>query len=147
MGAGHTGGDLVVVFPGKRLAYLGDLFPGRMLPVVDRDLGGSYTALPETLKRAIATLQGVTRIIPSHADPPPGSPLGRWITIADLQEYAAFTRDLVDGVRRGLQSGVSVDDLTRRLPLPDRYTNYNLDGARAVVQAIADETSRPASRP
>ena len=28
-GRGHTDGDLVVVFPEKRLAHFGDLFPGQ----------------------------------------------------------------------------------------------------------------------
>lgn len=142
VGIGHTAGDLVAIFPGKRLAYLGDLFPGKTLPVVDRALGGSYLALPDTLDRAIAKLQGITRVIPGHAEPPPGSPLGRWITLADAQEYAAFTRDLVDGVRRGLQSGASVDALTTQLPLSRQYAGYNLEGAPAAVRAIADELKR-----
>lgn len=147
LGAGHTAGDLVVVFPGKRIAYLGDLFPGKMLPVVDRALGGSYLALPETLRRAIATLQDMTRIVPGHAQPPPGSPVGRWVTLADLQEYAVFTRDLVDAVRNGLTAGESVETLSARLPVPDRYADYDLENAAAVVQAIADEISSSSPRP
>lgn len=147
VGVGHTAGDLIVVFPGKRLAYLGDLFPGKVLPVVDRALGGSYAELPETLDRAIARLKGVARIIPGHAEPPPGSPIGRWITFADLQEYAAFTRDLVDAVRSGLQSGASVAALAARLPLPARYASYDLAGAPAVVQAIAEEIASASTPP
>ena len=141
-GRGHTGGDLVVVFPGKRLALLGDLFPGKVLPIVDRANGGSYVELPQTLSRVAAALAGVTRIIPGHASPPPGSPLARWITLADLQEYADFTRDLLTAVQSGLQSGQSVDQLAAGLTLPARYTTYNLDGLRQTVQAISDEIRR-----
>ena len=48
-GGGHTNGDLVVVFPQKRLAYLGDLFPSKSAPVVDTANGGSGVALADTL--------------------------------------------------------------------------------------------------
>ena len=141
-GRGHTGGDLVVTFPGKRLAYLGDLFPGKMLPAVDRENGGSWVELPQTLARAVAALSGVARIIPGHASPPPGSPLGRWITIADLQEYADFTRDLVTAARDGLSSGRGVDDVAANLTLPTRYAAYDLNGLRQAIQAISEEIAR-----
>ena len=40
-GRGHTDGDLVVVFPEKRLAHLGDLFPAKAAPFIDVENGGS----------------------------------------------------------------------------------------------------------
>jgi glyoxylase-like metal-dependent hydrolase (beta-lactamase superfamily II) len=141
-GPGHTSGDAIVIFPGKRIAYIGDLFPGKMLPVVDRELGGSYVALPDTLTRAAIRLAGVTRVIPGHAAPPPGSPLGRWMTTADLQEYADFTRDLVAAVRAGLRAGRSTDDLAADLGLHARYARYDMTNARQVIQQIADEVGR-----
>ena len=42
-GPAHTNGDIVVVFPGKRVAYLGDLFPGKTVPVIDAANGGSWS--------------------------------------------------------------------------------------------------------
>jgi len=139
VGVGHTAGDLIVVFPGKRTAYLGDLFPGKTLPVVDRAAGGSYVALPDTLDRALAEVKGVTRVVPGHTQPPPGSPVGRWITLSDLQEYAKLVRGLVEGVRSGLESGTTAEALTGQLLPPDRFPGYDLEGASAVVAAIADE--------
>ena len=55
-GPGHTDGDAVVVFPGARLAYFGDLFPG---------------------KRVRLHSQGRS-----------------WMSWAEFQEYAAFTREV-----------------------------------------------------
>ena len=130
------------MFPGKRLAFLGDLFPGKVLPVVDRASGGSYVELPQTLARAVTALTGITRVIPGHASPPPGSPLARWITLADLQEYADFTRDLLVAVQSGLKSGGGVDEIAAGLNLPARYGSYNLDGLRQTVQGISDEIGR-----
>jgi glyoxylase-like metal-dependent hydrolase (beta-lactamase superfamily II) len=135
-GAAHTNGDIVVVFPGKRAAYLGDLFPGKMVPVIDGANGGSGLAWPQTLAKAIPALQGIGRIIPGHAVPPPGSPLGRWVTPADLQEYASFTRDLVAAVQDAFKSGKTPDEAAASLTLRDRYPAYNFDGLTAAVRAI-----------
>jgi cyclase len=138
-GAAHTNGDIVVVFPGKRVAYLGDLFPGKTMPVIDGANGGSGIAWPETLARAVADLPGNIRIIPGHAVPPPGSPLGRWVTIADVQEYVTFTRDLVAAVQGAFKAGQTADDAAARLSLRERYPAYNFDGAAAAVRAIYAE--------
>jgi cyclase len=138
-GAAHTNGDVVVVFPGKRVAYLGDLFPGKTMPVIDAANGGSGLAWPETLAKAIADLPGNIRIIPGHAVPPPGSPLARWVTLADAQEYAAFTRDLAAAVQAAFKAGQTADDAAARLPLRERYPAYNFDGAAAAVRATYAE--------
>src|SRR5258708_19372694 len=90
-GAGHTSGDIVVAFPGKRLAYLGDLFPGKTVPVVDAASGGSLVAWPQTLERAVAELKGIPKIIPGHGVSPQGSPLGQWITTTDLEQSTNLT--------------------------------------------------------
>ena len=50
-GPAHTDGDIVVVFPEKRTAYLGELFPDKAAPVIDTANGGSGVAFPETWPR------------------------------------------------------------------------------------------------
>jgi cyclase len=138
-GAGHTNGDIVVVFPGKRIAYVGDLFPGKSAPVIDTASGGSGVAWPQTLARVLAELKDIPRIIPGHAVSPPGSPLGRWITMADLQEYAGFTRDFLAAVQEAFKAGKTVDEAASGLKMAERYAGYDLTGARASVQAIYEE--------
>lgn len=141
-GAGHTSGDIVVAFPGKRLAYLGDLFPGKTVPVVDASAGGSFVAWPQTLARAVAELKGIPRIIPGHGVSPPGSPLGRWISMADLEEYSNFTRDFLAAVQAAFKAGKTVDEAVSSLQLSARYPAYNFDNARAGVQAVYAELKR-----
>ena len=141
-GAGHTNGDIVAAFPGKRVALLGDLFPGKSVPIVDLADGGSFLAWPETLARAVAQLKGITKVIPGHGLPPPGSPLGRWITMSDLQEYANFTRDFLAAVRDAFAAGKTVDAAVAGLALSTQYPAYNFDGARAGVEAIYAELNR-----
>ena len=142
LGRAHTNGDVVVTFPGKRIALMGDLFPGKMAPSVDVANGGSGVAFPETLTRVIEELKGINRIIPGHAVPPPGSPLRGWMTMADLQEYADFTRDFLAAVRDAFAMGKTADEAAAGLTLPDRYKAYALDNAKAYVQAVYGEIER-----
>jgi len=65
-GAGRTNGDVIVVFPEKRVAILGDLFPAKEAPVIDAANGGSAVAFPRTLARAIEEIKGVQRVVTGH---------------------------------------------------------------------------------
>ena len=147
-GAGHTDGDAVVVLPVQRLAYLGDLFPGKTVPVIDAGNGGSALALPQTLAKAVAAITGVTRVIPSHATPPEGRRLhsqGRgWMSWADLQEYAAFARDFVAAATAAQRAGKTVDEgvAAVKSALAGIYSGYDMDGTNAMVQAVYQELQR-----
>ena len=79
-GAGHTDGDAIVVFPEKKLAYLGDLFPSKAAPFIDTTNGGSGVAFPETLTKALE-IKDIDRVITGHgaAHRDRGAPVcGRW---------------------------------------------------------------------
>ena len=150
-GPAHTDGDIVVVFPQKRTAYLGDLFPDKAAPVIDTANGGSGVAFPETLARAVAAIDGVDRVITGHG-PIPTTYAGRgrrdrgarrawsgWMTWEDLAEYADFNRDFLASVRASYEAGRSVDAAAASLELPERYAGYDLQRARANVEAIYNE--------
>ena len=150
-GPAHTDGDVVVVFPQKRTAYLGDLFPDKAAPVIDTADGGSGVAFPETLARAVATIDGVDRVITGHG-PIPTTYAGRgrrdrgarrawtgWMTWDDLAEYADFNRDFLASVRASYEAGRSVEEAAANLDLPERYAEYDLQRARGNVEAIYNE--------
>ena len=150
-GPAHTDGDVVVVFPQKRTAYLGDLFPDKAAPVIDTANGGSGVAFPETLARAVATIDGVDRVITGHG-PIPTTYAGRgrrdrgarrawtgWMTWDDLAEYADFNRDFLASVRASYEAGRSVEEAAANLDLPERYAEYDLQRARGNVEAIYNE--------
>jgi len=150
-GPAHTDGDIVVVFPQKRTAYLGDLFPDKAAPVIDTDNGGSGVAFPETLARAVAAIDGVDRVITGHG-PIPTTYAGRgrrdrgarrawsgWMTWDDLAEYADFNRDFLASVRTSYEAGRSVDEAAANLDLPARYAGYDLGRARTNVEVIYQE--------
>ena len=150
-GPAHTDGDAVVVFPEKGVAYLGGLFPSKATPVIDPDNGGSGIAFPDTLAKAVAGIQGVTRVITGHA-PFPTTYAGRgrrdrgasrawtgWMTWDDLAEYADFNRDFLASVESAFHDGRSIEEAAEGLALADRYADYGMEHARANVEAIYDE--------
>ena len=150
-GPAHTDGDIVVVFPQKRTAYLGDLFPDKAAPVIDTANGGSAVAFPETLAKAVAAIDGIDRVITGHG-PIPTTYAGRgrrdrgarrawtgWMTWDGLAEYADFNRDFLASVQASYESGRSVDEAAANLDLPERYADYGMEQARANVEAIYNE--------
>ena len=150
-GAGHTDGDIIVVFADKGVAYLGDLVPSRATPVIDTALGGSGVAFPDTLAKAVAGIQGVNRVITGHG-PSPTTYAGRgrreqgtrrawsgYMTWEDLAEYADFNRDFLAAVEDAFRAGKSVTEAADTLALPERYADYGMEHARANVEAIYSE--------
>ena len=142
VGAGHTDGDTIVVFPALGVAHVGDLFAVKGPPIIDVSNGGSGVAYPDTLDRALATIDGVRRVIPGHIAPPTGSPIRQWATWDDLRDYARFTRDFLDAVRAAREADRSVEQAVASLDLEARYPGYGMERARANVQAIYDELGR-----
>ena len=151
-GKGVTDGDLIVVFPEKRLAHFGDLFPSKSLPPVDAASGGSALALPETLARAIAELKNISRVTTgrmedSAAMADPSSPSAifanpKTMTWAETQEYADFTRDVVAAIRQAATAGKSAEQAAASLQLPARYKDYDLSRAKEFTQLIYRELGR-----
>src|SRR5262245_60575617 len=148
-GRGHTNGDLVVVFPQKRLAYLGDLFPAKAAPLVDPAAGGSIVALADTLRRVATEIKGVTRVVTGHAEGLADSrdqsatsvdiSTARTMRWSDVEEYADFVGDFVAAVRQARTAGKTAADAAATLGLPDRYRGYDMSGARRAVEAIYAE--------
>jgi glyoxylase-like metal-dependent hydrolase (beta-lactamase superfamily II) len=151
-GRGHTDGDLIVVFPEKRVAYFGDLFPAKAAPVIDVANGGSGVEFPKTLARAIAEIKGIARVVTGHdssiavmANTASGSAIfanPRPMAWKDLEEYADFNRDFLAAVQEAIKAGKSAAEAAASLQLPERYKDYNMQNARANVEAIYAELKR-----
>lgn len=139
VGPAHTNGDTIVVFRALGTAHVGDLFARKAPPYIDRSNGGSGVAYPAALARAVDAIDGVSRVIPGHAPPPPGSPIFSWLTWDDMREYAAFTQDLLDSVRASLDAGQSAEQAAAGLDLQAKYPDYDLEQPGRAVQAIYDE--------
>ena len=140
-GAGATGGDAVLVVPRFNMAYLGDLMPWKGVPLIDRDLGGSAVALPETLDQVVTTLEqaGVTFVLPGRAAPPFQQTILGWLTVDDVRGYAVFCRELLAAVQEQLRRGNGVDDIAAGLAMVESFNGYDLQNARAYIEAVRAE--------
>jgi cyclase len=131
-GRGHTDGDAWTVFPALRVMHAGDIFSGKLVPLLDTSNGGSGVEIADTLAKA-ATVANVDRIITGHSSV---------MTPADLREYADFNRDFLAYVRAAKKAGRSVDEATSGYTFPEKYTGYRApreDSIRNSVEAIYSE--------
>jgi glyoxylase-like metal-dependent hydrolase (beta-lactamase superfamily II) len=132
-GRGHTNGDAWVFFPALRAVHAGDIFPGKQLPLIDVNNGGSGFELPRTLGRAHATLGNVDTIITGHSTT---------MTPADLREWADFNDDFLNAVRTGKQAGQTVEQIATAWTMPAKYQGYGTPDPkrlRANIEVIYGE--------
>ena len=117
-GRGHTDGDTFIVFKAARTMHTGDMFLGKLLPFIDAENGngGSAIEFGRTLTRLISTVQDVDTIITGHWDTP--------LAWSDLVDYRAFYMDLYDQTRRGIDAGLSADEMIAAYTKPARFSDY-----------------------
>jgi glyoxylase-like metal-dependent hydrolase (beta-lactamase superfamily II) len=113
-GRGHTNGDAWVVFPAHRVMHAGDIFSGKLVPLLDSNNGGSGVEIADTLARA-AALSGIDAIITGHSTV---------MTPADLREYSEFNRTFLEYVRAARTAGRSAEDAAKSYTFPERYSGY-----------------------
>jgi glyoxylase-like metal-dependent hydrolase (beta-lactamase superfamily II) len=134
-GRGHTNGDAWVVFPSLRIMHAGDIFSGKNIPLLDANNGGSGVEIGRTLANAARQMKGrVDGIITGHSTV---------MTIADLEEYAAFNDDFRDTVRAAKKAGRSAADVFAAYKIPERFKGYAAPAEvrlKANIQIIFDET-------
>lgn len=144
-GPAATSGDIVVVLPQYGVVFLGEVFPGKMVPAVDLAMGGSMLAFPGTLDRLVAMLKGLTGVpivVPGCTPPPPDPILTQWATASDVEEYARFMRDFVTAGTRARKAGASVDAAVAGLDLATRYKGYAMDNAVAAMAVLYEEIGK-----
>ena len=108
-GRAHTSGDAFVIFPALKVAHVGDVFPNKGLPIMDRNNGGSGVAYAETVDKAAKDLTalGVESLINGHT--------AAQTTVADLREYGAFVREFVAAAHAGEEVGPGDRGLRERV--------------------------------
>ena len=129
-GPGHTNGDTFILYPGLRVLQMGDMFPWRDAPFLDRSNGGSGVEFPETLQKLIDNVDGFDTVIPGHIP----------VTTPDsLQEYQRFTADLLAAVRQAIVDGQTAEQAAASIDLTGQYEGYRTERMAAAIQAIYEE--------
>ena len=132
-GRAHTNGDAWVVFPSLRVMHAGDVFPGKSMPIMDANNGGSGVEYANTLQKAHAGATNVDTIITGHSTQ---------MSMDDLRQYSEFIRDFVEAVRAARKAGQTVDQIAESWKVPEKYPGYAAPQParlRANVQVVFDE--------
>jgi cyclase len=132
-GRAHTNGDAMVVFPSLRVMHMGDVFPGRQIPIMDSNNGGSGLAYADTLRKTHDGVPDVETIITGHST---------LMTRGDLLEYSTFIQHFVETIRAAKKNGQTVEQAAESWSMPAKYAGYaEPQGTRlrATIQTIYDE--------
>ena len=132
-GRGHTDGDTFVVFRNARTVHTGDMFARKGLPFLDVANGnGSALEFGETLKKAVAGISNVDKVIPGHNDLP--------LVWQDLVSYSGFYNDVVAQAKAGQAAGRSVDQVIASYEVPNQFSDFAAepDRLRSAVQYVFD---------
>jgi len=99
-GPAHTSGDLVVLLPDQRIAFVGDLvFIGRD-PLIHRQKGGTSFGLVQTLQKILAL--AADTFISGHNDP---------LTKADIRGLLTSIEEKQAKVKALIQQGKSLEEI------------------------------------
>jgi cyclase len=132
-GRAHTNGDAMVVFPSLRVMHMGDVFPGKQIPIMDSNNGGSGIAYADTLRRTHDGVPDIDTIITGHSTQ---------MTRQDLLEYSQFIGEFVASVRAAKKAGRKVEQAAEAWKIPAKYSGYaepQVTRLRATIQAIYHE--------
>jgi glyoxylase-like metal-dependent hydrolase (beta-lactamase superfamily II) len=131
-GRAHTNGDVLVHFPAHRVLHLADMFPGRELPIMDSNNGGTAVGYADTLSRALAfSEKSADVIVNGHSN--------TTSTNADLKDFIQFVRGYVKDVQSGKAAGRTVDEVAAGWKPPTGYT-AQAPRVRANAQLVYNET-------
>lgn len=138
MGSGHTDGDLVAYFPGRKLLVAGDLMNNGFEPYCDPAYGGDILALSNTLPH-LMTLD-FEQVVPGHGEVMPR---------AQAQVQSDYVAALQAAVRKARADGLTEDQVVEQVTLPE-FSLQNFLGVissrkgnvRAMFQALEREGKR-----
>ena len=131
-GRAHTNGDAMVFFPAHRVLHIADVFPGKELPIMDSNNGGTGVGYADTLEKALS-------FAGKNADALVNGHFNTTSTNADLKDYIQFIRGYVKDVQDAKRSGKTVDEVASSWKPPAGYTAQPAR-VRSNAQLIFDET-------
>ena len=102
-GAGHTDGDLVVLFTAEGVLHTGDLMWHQYYPNIDLEAGGSVQAWVASLESLLRL--DFTRVIPGHGETTDRNGMRQFLAlIAQLAEIARTAADSGNSLEQTLQT-------------------------------------------
>lgn len=110
LGVGHTYGDIVLLLPSLKIAFVGDLLFNKAIPnVQDGDILQWMQTLEKVLKLDAETL------VPGH---------GAVGSKKDVAAFLDYFRELRSLVQYAIDRGDSIEQTTRDIQVPEKYSSY-----------------------
>jgi len=131
-GRSHTNGDAFVYFPVHRVLHAADVFPGKELPIMDANNGGTAVGYAETLSKVLSFSE-------KNADVIVNGHFNTTTTNADLKDYIQFIRGYVSEVQAAKKAGKTLDDVANSWKPPAGYTAQPAR-VRSNAQLVFNET-------
>jgi cyclase len=110
IGGGHTDGDIVLLLPGDKIVFAGDLFFNRALP---NSQDASLLEWIKTLEHLLKV--EADRFVPGHG------PVG---TRRDVEDFLGYLRELRGMVEPAVTRGDALEQVLAEVTLPARYSGY-----------------------
>jgi cyclase len=128
-GPAHTGGDAFVEFPAHRIMHVGDVFPNKGLPIMDKPNGGSGVEYANTVRKAVKGVPNIDFIINGHTP--------AQTTPADMLQFADFVQEFVTTVQAGKKAGKTAEQVAKEWSTPAKYEGFSAAPAIERVTAYA----------
>lgn len=129
-GAGHTGGDSVIIFEKANVVHMGDLLFNHMHPFIDRPNGASIESWTKVLGKVGDDYKDATYIY-GHAK----AGLNLTGTRADVLKFRDYLSAVLDHARKGVKAGQSAEELARTASLPG-FEDFASNGTRLSLAAV-----------
>jgi cyclase len=129
-GAGHTGGDSVIVFEKANVAHMGDLLFNHMHPFIDRPNGASIESWTKVLTKVADEHRDATFIY-GHAKA--GLPFTG--ARADVLGFRDYLSAVLDHAQKGVRAGQSAEELAKTPSLPG-FEDFASNGTRLTLAAV-----------
>lgn len=112
----HTGGDTIVSFDRARVLHMGDVFPGKVFPIVSIEGGGDGTRYAEGVRSVLEAFPDATRLITGHST---------LMTRGDFAEFGELMGLAADYVRREMGMFRDKNAIFKALVLPAKFAAYD----------------------
>ncbi len=130
LGPAHTSGDIVIFFPARKLAFVGDLvFIGRD-PLIHRVKGGTPGGLIKTLQALLAL--NADRYVPGH---------GGIASKSDIEGELKSLQEKQEKVRSLIKEGKSLDEVKAAFGIPTAPAKPGAMNFPSLVEVIYLELS------
>ena len=126
-GPAHTNGDTFVVFRAAAVMHAGDVFSGKVAPIINIPWGGDGKTYGDTIGKVVSSVKGVTRVISGHG------PVFSW---SDFVDYGEFNRTLLEQAKTDTKYRIPSRLAAATLRLPSKFQDYQLGRLKLTIDEI-----------